>query len=138
MVQQNAGASLVDLGDGVLCLEFHSKMNALGDDFVRMLHAGLDETARNFQAMVVANDGEHFSVGANLMLVLLAAQDGEWEELDAAVRRFQNAVMGMKYAPFPVVAAPFGMTLGGGLEVALHAGHVQAATESYMGLVEVG
>ena len=138
VVQQNAGASLVDLGDGVLCLEFHSKMNALGDDFVRMLYAGMDETSRNFQAMVVANDGEHFSVGANLMLVLLAAQDAEWDELDAAVRRFQNAVMGMKYAPFPVVAAPFGMTLGGGLEVALHAGHVQAAAESYMGLVEVG
>ena len=138
VVQQNAGASLVDLGDGVLCLEFHSKMNALADDFVRMLYAGMDAASRNFQAMVVANDGENFSVGANLMLVLLAAQDAEWDELDAAVRRFQNAVMGMKYAPFPVVAAPFGMTLGGGLEVALHAGRIQAAAESYMGLVEVG
>jgi 3-hydroxyacyl-CoA dehydrogenase len=138
VVQQNAGASLVDLGDGVLCLEFHSKMNALGDDFVRLLYAGMDETSRNFKALVVANDGEHFSVGANLMLMLLAAQDGEWDEMDAAVRRFQNAMMGMKYAPFPVVAAPFSMTLGGGLEVALHSGHIQAAAESYMGLVEVG
>jgi 3-hydroxyacyl-CoA dehydrogenase len=138
VVQANASASLVDLGDGVLCLEFHSKMNALGDDAVRMIHAGINEASRNFQTMVVANDGEHFSVGANLMLVLLAAQDGEWDELDAAVRRFQNAMMAMKYAPFPVVAAPFGMTLGGGLEVALHAARIQASAESYMGLVEVG
>ncbi|MBS1854215.1 MAG: 3-hydroxyacyl-CoA dehydrogenase/enoyl-CoA hydratase family protein [Acidobacteria bacterium] len=138
VVRSNAGASLVDLGEGVLCLEFHSKMNSLGEDMVRMLHAGLDETARNFRAMVVANDGEHFSAGANLMLVLLAAQDGEWDELDRAVRRYQNAMMAMKYAPFPVVAAPFGMTLGGGLEVALHAGRMQAAAESYMGLVEAG
>ena len=138
VVQSNPGASLVDLGDGILCLEFHSKMNSLGEDAVRMVHAGLDEAGRNFQAMVLANDGEHFSVGANLMLVLLAAQDGEWEELDASVRAFQNANMAMKYAPFPVVAAPFGMTLGGGLEVALHAGRVQASAESYMGLVEAG
>jgi 3-hydroxyacyl-CoA dehydrogenase len=138
VVQSNAGASLVDLGDGVLCLEFHSKMNSLGEDMVRMLHAGLEETACNYQAMVIANDGENFSVGANLMLVLLAAQEGEWDELDAAVRRFQNAVMAMKYSPCPVVAAPFGMTLGGGAEVVLHAGRVQAAAESYMGLVEVG
>ena len=138
VVQRNAGASLVDLGDGVLCLEFHSKMNSVGDDFVRILQAGMEETSRNFQAMVVANDGEHFSVGANLMLVLLAAQDGEWEELDTAIRRFQSAMMAMKYAPFPTVAAPFGMTLGGGLEIALHAGRMQASAESYMGLVEVG
>ena len=138
VVQSNPGASLVDLGDGVLCLEFHSKMNTLGGDAVSMLQAGLDETARNFQAMVVANDGEHFSAGANLMLVLLAAQDGEWDELDAAVRAYQNAMMAMKYAPFPVVAAPFGMTLGGGLEVALHTARIQASAESYMGLVEAG
>jgi 3-hydroxyacyl-CoA dehydrogenase len=138
VVQENAGASLVDLGDGVLCLEYHSKMNSLGEDAVRMLHAGLEETARNFRAMVIANDGDHFSVGANLMMVLLSAQDGEWDEMDAAVRRFQNAGMAMKYAPFPVVAAPFGMTLGGGLEVALHASRIQASAESYMGLVEVG
>lgn len=138
VVKSNPGASLIDLGDGVLCLEFHSKLNSLGDDMIRMLHAGLDETASNFQALVIANDGEQFSVGANLMLVLLAAQDGEWEELDAAVRRFQNAVMAIKYSPRPVVAAPFGMALGGGLEVVLHAGRVQAAAESYLGLVEVG
>jgi 3-hydroxyacyl-CoA dehydrogenase len=138
VVHSNSGASLVDLGDGVLCLEFHSKMNSLGEDMIQMLYAGLDETSRNFQALVIANDGEHFSVGANLMMVLLAAQEGEWDELDAAVRRFQGAEMAMKYAARPVVAAPFGMALGGGLEVALHAGRIQASAESYLGLVEVG
>jgi 3-hydroxyacyl-CoA dehydrogenase len=138
VVRSNAGASLVDLGDDVLCLEFHSKMNALGEDMIGMAAAGLEELSRDFRAMVIANDGEHFSVGANLMQVLLAAQEGEWDELDAAVRRFQSAAMAFKYAPRPVVAAPFGMTLGGGLEVALHAGRIQASAETYMGLVEVG
>jgi len=138
VVRKNAGASLVDLGDGVLCLEFHSKMNSLGDDMVQMVGAAIEETSRNFEAMVVANQGENFSVGANLMMVLLTAQEGEWNELDAAVRRFQQAGMAMKYAPKPVVAAPFGMALGGGCEVALHAARVQASAETYMGLVEVG
>ncbi len=138
VVQRNPGASLVDLGDGVLCLEFHSKMNALGDDAIVMLQCGIEETARNFQAMVVANQGANFSAGANLMLLLLNAQEGEWDLLDASVRRFQNAMMAMKYAPRPVVAAPFGMVLGGGCEVALHAARVQASAELYMGLVEVG
>jgi 3-hydroxyacyl-CoA dehydrogenase len=138
IVKSNPGASLIDLGDGVLCLEFHSKMNALGEDMVRMVSAALDEVDRGFQALVVANDGENFSVGANLMQVLLAAQEGEWDELDRSIRRFQAAGMAMKYAARPVVAAVFGMALGGGCEVALHAGRVQAAAESYMGLVEVG
>ena len=121
VVKKNAGASLVDLGDGVLCLEFHGKMNAIGDDAVAMICAGVDETARNFRAMVIANQGEHFSAGANLMLMLLAAQEGEWDELGAAVARFQQANMAIKYSPRPVVAAPFGMTLGGGAEIVLHA-----------------
>lgn len=103
-----------------------------------MIRAGIDETARNFQAMIVANQGENFSVGANLMLVLLAAQEGEWDELNAAIHAFQQANMAMKYAPKPVVAAPFGMTLGGACEVALHAARVQASAELYMGMVEVG
>lgn len=138
VVKKNAGASLVDLGDGVLCLEFHSKMNSLGDDMVQMVGAAIDETSRNFEALVVGNQGENFSVGANLMMVLLSAQEGEWDELAAAVRRFQQAGMAMKYAPKPVVAATFGMALGGGCEVALHAARIQASPESYMGLVEVG
>ncbi len=138
VVKKNAGASLVDLGDGVLCLEFHSKMNALGEDAGQMLRAALDETSRGFGALVIANQGEHFSAGANLMTLLLAAQDGEWDELNSAVRRFQQANMMLKYASVPVIAAPFGMALGGGCEVVLHAARVQASAETYMGLVETG
>jgi 3-hydroxyacyl-CoA dehydrogenase len=138
VVKKNAGASLVDVGDGVLCLEFHSKMNSIGGDQVAMIHAAVEETARNFQATIIANEGENFSVGANLMLVLLAAQEGEWDELNAAVHAFQQANMALKYAPKPVVAAPFGMALGGGCEIALHAARVQASAELYMGMVETG
>ncbi len=138
VVKKNVGASLIDLGDGVLCLEFHSKMNTLGEDQVALIEAGLEEAERNFLAMVIANQGEHFSAGANLMLLLLSAQNGEWEELEATVRRFQQANMAMKYAQRPVVAAPFSRVLGGGAEVVLHATRVQASAELYMGLVEVG
>ncbi len=138
VLKSNPGASLLDLGDGVLCLEFHSKMNALGEEMVQMVAAALDEADRGFEALVVANDGENFSVGANLMTVLLASQAGEWDQLDTAIRRFQAACMGMKYASRPVVAAPFGMALGGGCEVVLHACRVQASAETYMGLVETG
>jgi 3-hydroxyacyl-CoA dehydrogenase len=138
IVRKNPGASLVDLGDGVLCVEFHSKMNSVGEDLINMIHEGIRETSRNFAAMVIGNQGENFSVGANLMLVLLTAQEGEWDDLDAAVRRFQQVNMAIKYAPVPVVAAPFGMALGGGCEIAMHAVRVQAAAELYIGLVEVG
>jgi 3-hydroxyacyl-CoA dehydrogenase len=138
VVKKNGGASLIDIGDGVLCLEFHSKMNSLGDDQISLIRAGIEETSKNFEAMIVANQGENFSVGANLMLVLLAAQEEEWEELEAAINRFQQATMAIKYAPKPVVAAPFGMTLGGGCEIAIHSARVQASAETYMGLVEVG
>jgi 3-hydroxyacyl-CoA dehydrogenase len=138
IVKKNAGASLRDIGDGVVCLEFHSKMNSLGDDAISMIQTGLEELAANFEAMVIANEGENFSAGANLMLVLLAAQDEEWDELDLAIRRFQQANMAIKYSPKPVVAAPFARTLGGGAEIVLHAARAQASAELYMGLVEVG
>ena len=138
VVKKNGGASLIDVGDGVLCLEFHSKMNSLGDDQISLIRAGIEETAKNFDAMIIANQGENFSVGANLMLVLLAAQEEEWDELDAAINRFQQATMMIKYAPKPVVSAPFGLTLGGGCEVCLHSARVQASAETYIGLVEVG
>jgi 3-hydroxyacyl-CoA dehydrogenase len=138
VVKTNPGASLLDLGDGVLCLEFHSKMNALGEDVVRMVTDALDEVERGFEALVVANDGENFSAGANLTAVLSAAQAGAWDELDTAIRRFQAVCMAMKYASRPVVAAPFGMALGGGCEVVLHAGRVQASAETFMGLLETG
>lgn len=138
VVKKNAGASLVDIGDGILCLEFHSKMNTIGGDQGAMMHTAIEEATRNFEGLVIANDGENFSVGANLMLVLLAAQEGEWDELNAMVHAFQQANMALKYAPKPVVAAPFGMTLGGGCEIALHAARVQAWAELYMGMVETG
>ena len=138
VVKKNAGASLVDLGDGVLCVEFHSKMNAIGGDTIQMLGAGVQEASRNFAALVVGNDAPNFSAGANLMLVLLEAQEENWEEIDMMIRAFQRATMALRYADVPVIVAPAGLTLGGGCEVALHGDRVQAAAETYMGLVEVG
>jgi 3-hydroxyacyl-CoA dehydrogenase len=138
VVRSNDGASLVDLGDGVLCVEFHSKMNAIGGDTIEMLHAGVREAEVNFQALVVGNDGLHFSAGANLMLLLLEAQEENWDDVDQMVRAFQGATMALKMAAVPVVVAPAGLAIGGGCEVSLHGAHVQAAAETYMGLVEVG
>jgi 3-hydroxyacyl-CoA dehydrogenase len=138
VIEKNAGASLLDLGDGVVCCEFHSKMNSIGGDTVAMLHAGLKRLHADFDAMVVANQGENFSVGANLMMVLMYAQEQEWDEINFAVRAFQNVNMALKHAPKPVVAAPFGMSLGGGCEIPLHAARIQAAAETYIGLVEAG
>jgi 3-hydroxyacyl-CoA dehydrogenase len=138
VVKKNAGASVVDLGDGVLCVEFHAKMNALGGDQVQMLLAGIKEATRNGRALVIGNDAQNFSAGANLMLVLLEAQEANWEELDVMIRTFQQATMALRYCDVPVVAAPAGLTLGGGTEIALHADRVQASAETYMGLVEVG
>ena len=137
-IKKNAGASLIDLGEGVLCLEFHSKMNTIGTDTVQMIHAGLKALNEGFDAMVIGNQAANFCVGANLMMVLMAAQEGEWEEIHQAVRAFQNANMALKYAPRPVVAAPFGLTLGGGTELVLHATRARAAAETYLGLVEAG
>jgi 3-hydroxyacyl-CoA dehydrogenase len=137
-IKKNPGASLIDLGDGVLCLEFHSKMNTLGPDTIQMVHSGLRALDKDFDAMVVGNQGANFSAGANLMLLLLAIQEGDWDEVEEAVRAFQNANMALKYAPKPVIAAPFGLTLGGGVEVSLHCARRVAAAETYMGLVETG
>ena len=138
IVRRNAGASLVDLGDGVLALEFHSKMNAIGGDTVQMMHAGVKEAAANFAALVVGNDAPNFSAGANLMLLLLEAQEGNWDDIDLMIRAFQGATQALRDADVPVVVAPAGLTLGGGCEIALHGDRVLAAAESYIGLVEVG
>jgi 3-hydroxyacyl-CoA dehydrogenase len=137
-VKKNAGASLVDLGDGVLCVEFHSKMNIVGGDTIQMLQAGVREASRSFAALVVGNEAPNFSAGANLMLVLLEAQEENWEEIDLMIRAFQQTTMALRYADVPVIVAPGGLTLGGGCEIALHGDRVQAAAETYMGLVEVG
>jgi 3-hydroxyacyl-CoA dehydrogenase len=138
VVRKNAGASLIDMGDGVLQVEFHSKMNAIGGDTIQMLHAGVKEAAQSFAALVVANDAPNFSAGANLMLLLLEAQEGNWDEVDLMIRAFQGATMALKHADVPVVVAPAGLTLGGGCEVVLHSARVQAAAETYIGLVEAG
>ncbi len=137
-VRKNAGASLIDLGDGVLAVEFHSKMNTIGGDTVQMLMAGVSEAAEHYSAVVVGNDAVNFCAGANLMMVLLEAQEGNWDEIDLMVRGFQKAILGLRYSQVPVVVAPAGLTLGGGCEMVLHGDRVQAAAESYMGQVEVG
>jgi 3-hydroxyacyl-CoA dehydrogenase len=137
-MERNSGASLIDLGDGVVCCEFHAKMNAIGADLIAMLHKGLKRLQTDFDAMVIANQAVNFSVGANLMLVLVGAQEQEWDELHMAVKQFQNVNLALKYAPKPVVAAPQGMALGGGCEIGLHSAKTQAAAEAYIGLVETG
>ena len=137
-MRKNPGASLIDLGDGVLQFEFHSKMNAIGGDTIEMLRTGVAEASRDFTAVVVGNDAPNFSAGANLMLLLLEAQEGNWDEVDLMVRGFQGATMALQHADVPVVVAPAGLALGGGCEVALHGARVQAAAETYIGLVEVG
>jgi len=137
-IEKNSGASLIDLGDGVVCCEFHAKMNAIGADLIAMMHKGLKRLETDFDAMVIANQAVNFSVGANLMLVLVAAQEQEWDDLHMAVKQFQNINLAIKSAPKPVVAAPQGMALGGGCEVSLHAAKIQAAAEAYIGLVETG
>jgi 3-hydroxyacyl-CoA dehydrogenase len=137
-VAGNKGASLIDLGDGVACLEFHTKMNALGDDIVTMIIKSADIVSRQFDGLVIANHGENFSAGANLPLILFTAQEEEWDELEWGVKVFQDSLMKLKYLDKPVVAAPAGMALGGGCEICLASDRVRYAAETYMGLVEVG
>jgi len=138
VVRGNAGASLIDLADGVLQIAFHSKMNTIGGDTLDMIQAGVREASRNFAAIVVGNDAVNFSAGANLMLLLLEAQEGNWEDVELMIRTFQGATMALKHSDVPVVVAPAGLTLGGGCEILLHAARVQAAAEAYIGLVELG
>jgi 3-hydroxyacyl-CoA dehydrogenase len=138
VIKTNSGASMIDLGDGVACVEFHSKMNSIGVDTLEMLRFAIAETEKNFVGLVVGNQGVNFSVGANLMLMLMEAQDENWEELDMIGRYFQSSVMSLRYSARPVVVAPFQMVFGGGCEMVLHADRVRAAAETYIGLVEVG
>lgn len=138
VIKKNTGASLIDLGDDVALLEFHSQSNAIGLDIIQMINFAVDEVEKNYKGLVIGNQGKNFCVGANLGMILMEAQDDNIYELDMVVRQFQNAMMKIKYSAKPVVAAPFGMTLGGGAEVCLPAAHIQASSETYMGLVEVG
>ncbi len=137
-VLENDGAAAWDLGDGVLGLTFKTKANSIDPDVIQMIGDSVAKAESDFRALVVANEGEHFCVGANLFLVVLAASQKQWDSIHAMVKNFQLACQRMKYASVPVVAVPYGMTLGGGLEVCLGAGNVQAAAETYAGLVEVG
>jgi 3-hydroxyacyl-CoA dehydrogenase len=138
VIKKNGGASLIDLGDGVALLEFHSQSNAIGLDIIQMINFAVDEVEKNYKGLVIGNQGKNFCVGANLAMMLMEAQDDNIYELDMVIRQFQNAMMKIKYSAKPVVAAPFAMTLGGGAEVCLPAAHIQASAETYMGLVEVG
>lgn len=138
VIKSNSGASLIDLGDGIALLEFHSRSNAIGLDIMQMINFAVDEVEKNFKGLVIGNQGKNFCVGANLGMILMEAQDDNIFELDFTIKTFQNAMMKIKYSSKPVVAAPFGMSLGGGAEVALPAAHIQASMETYMGLVEAG
>jgi 3-hydroxyacyl-CoA dehydrogenase len=141
VVAENPGASLIDVGDGIACIEFHTKMNALGGDIVSFVRQTLrpdSEAVRNFRGFVITNDAANFSAGANLVQLLLAAQDEEWDEIDLYIRAFQEMTQAIKFCPSPVVVAPFGLALGGGAEVTLHGAARQPHLELYMGLVETG
>lgn len=141
VIKKNAGASLIDLGDGIAAIELHSKMNALGGDIVSFVTQTLKTTSEpvtNFEGFVITGDSANFSVGANLMQLLLSVQDEEWDEVDFAVKAFQSMTQAIKFCPRPVVVAPYGMCLGGGVEMSLHAAARQAHAELYMGLVETG
>jgi 3-hydroxyacyl-CoA dehydrogenase len=138
VIKKNSAASLIDIGDGVACLEFHSKMNSLGGDTIAMLKYAIEEVEKNHVGLVVGNQGGNFSAGANIMMILLAAQEEEWDDIDLGVRTLQKAVMRLRYSSKPVVTAPYGLTLGGGCEITMHGDKVRAAGETYIGLVEVG
>ncbi len=137
VVSQNAGATLRDMGDGVACLEFHTKMNSLDEDVMNMTVETF-ERLENFDGLVIGNEGENFSAGANLFMMVVGAQQGMWDMLDGAVRKLQDMNMRMRYSPKPIVVAPAGLTLGGGCEITMHASRVVAAAETYIGLVELG
>jgi 3-hydroxyacyl-CoA dehydrogenase len=140
VVKKNSGASLIDIGDGIACIEFHSKMNSIGTDIVQLITQTLKAggPGENFDAFVITNDATNFSVGANLMLLLMSMQEEEWDDVDLAIRSFQGMTQAIKFSPKPVVVAPFGLTLGGGAEISLHAPALQPHAELYIGLVEVG
>ena len=140
VVKKNSGASVVDLGDGIACIEFHSKLNSLGTDIVSLIGQTLKPNGPgdNFDAFVITNDATNFSVGANLMLLLMSVQEEEWDDVDLAIRQFQGMTQAIKFSPKPVVVSAFGLCLGGGTEISLHAAARQPHAELYTGLVEVG
>ncbi len=138
VVEKNSGASVIDLGDGVFCLEYHTKMNAIGGDILSMIHKGIKRAEEEAVGLVIANEGGAFSAGANLMMLAMAIAEGEYDEINQLVKNFQKAMMAIKYSKIPVVAAPHQLALGGGCETCLHADAINPHAETYMGLVEIG
>ncbi len=138
VVRDNGSAALIDLGDGIGCVEFHTKMNSIDEGIIEMMRYAVEEGQQQFRALVLGNEAADFSAGANLFLVLMGARQGEWQMLENAINGLQQAHQMLKYSPIPVVAAPAGRALGGGCEIIMHSQHTRAAAESYIGLVEVG
>ncbi|HBG08023.1 MAG: 3-hydroxyacyl-CoA dehydrogenase [Geobacteraceae bacterium GWC2_58_44] len=138
VVEKNSAASVIDLGDGIFCLEFHSKMNTIGTDTLAMIQKGVRRAEQDGIGLVIANEGAMFSAGANLMLIAMAIAEGAYDEIALTVKAFQRAMMAIKYSKIPVVAAPHNLVMGGGCETCLHADAITAHAESYMGLVEIG
>ena len=138
VLRDNGSASLIDLGDGVACIEFHTKMNSIDEGIIEMLRSAVEEGQKQFRALVIGNEAADFSAGANLLLMLMGARQGEWKMLEGAINGLQQAHQLLKYSPIPIVAAPAGRALGGGCEIIMHSNHARAHAESYIGLVEVG
>ena len=138
VAEKSSAASLIDIGDGIFCLEFHSKMNVIGGETLAMIHKAIRRAEADGAGLVIANEGNMFSAGANLMLIAMAIAEGAWDELALSVKAFQRAMMAIKYSRIPVVAAPHNLAMGGGCETCLHADAVNAHAETYMGLVEIG
>src|SRR5437588_3514982 len=138
VIRDNGSAALIDLGDGIACVEFHTKMNSIDEGIIDMLRYALEEGQKQFRAIVIGNEAADFSAGANLLLMLMGARQGEWKMLEGAINSLQQAHQLLKYSPVPVVVAPAGRALGGGCEIIMHANHARACVESYIGMVEVG
>jgi 3-hydroxyacyl-CoA dehydrogenase len=138
VIHKNPGANLYDIGDGVALIEFKTKMGTLDVDVFEMIQKGLDLTITDFDGLVIGHEGENFSAGANVFLVVMNAQNQQWDQLDAMIKNMQDILMRVRYSPKPVVAAPAGMALGGGSEVVMSASRVVASAELYAGLVEIG
>jgi len=135
---KNSGVSIIDLGDGILNVEFHTKMNTIGGDVISGINKAIDMAEKDYRGLVIGNDGANFSAGANVGMIFMMAVEQEWDELNMAIKMFQNTSMRIRYSSIPVVVAPHNLTLGGGCEFSLHADHVQLSAETYMGLVEFG
>jgi len=138
VIEKNRGATLIDLGDGIACLEFHTKMNTVDADLTQMIFTACDIVERDFDGLVIANEGDHFSAGANLLMIVMQANQKKYDDIEHAVASFQKAIQRITYCSKPVVTAPHGLTLGGGCEIAMAGDRMMVAKETYLGLVEVG